>query len=129
MSDFIVPHKGFSSFNDFFTRKLKKGVRSIEEKNNNSIITSPIDGSIDDFVIDLVGLGTKMVVKGMSLNVSNLLGYSKYATKFIGGKAITCDLDVYNYHRFHSPVDGKIIEANYVNGLYFGLATFESFFE
>ena len=45
----------------------------------------------------------------MSLN--SLLDSSKYAERFIGGSAMAVFLMPDNYHHYHSPITGEIIES------------------
>jgi len=67
-------------------------------------------------------------VKFDSLSVSDLLGGDPDFMKFFGGSALVFSLDITNYHRFHSPVSGEIVQARLIPGLYFGLTSFDEFF-
>jgi len=93
------------SWNDFFARKL-----NFEIINHKSKIVSPSDGVIMDFPI-----------KTMSANSPQaLLGDSPYAYRFEGGKAIHIVLDVFDYHRFHAPCDGTVVEQKIIPGIHAG---------
>jgi len=46
----------------------------------------------------------------MSLN--SLLDNSKYAEKFVGGSALAIFLMPDNYHHYHSPITGTIVESS-----------------
>ena len=46
MSEAVVPPEGFGSFNDFFTRRLRDGVREIDAAPD--VVVSPADGRLDD---------------------------------------------------------------------------------
>ena len=104
------------SWNDFFARRLSK---SYIENNRTSIVhrtslnrtfVSPCDGVILDFPI-----------KTMSANSPQaLLGDSPYAARFENGKAVHFVLDVFDYHRFHAPCDGKIVERKIIPGIHAG---------
>ena len=86
--DFELPKDGFSSFNDFFTRDLKPGARSIDEADDNSVLVSPADGIINMIANDLQ-LDTEIPTKGrMTMSLNALLDDSEYAKKFIGGSAM-----------------------------------------
>ncbi|MEM7297634.1 MAG: phosphatidylserine decarboxylase, partial [Bacteroidota bacterium] len=53
---------------------------------------------------------------------------SKYAKKFVGGTAVSCVLMPNNYHRYHAPVTGKIVESREVPGIYNGITDGEDWF-
>ena len=57
-----------------------------------------------------------------------LLNKSPLAKQFIGGTAVSCVLLPNNYHRFHAPVSGTLIESMMVPGLYFGISDGETWF-
>lgn len=46
---------------------------------------------------------------------------SIYASRFVGGTAVSCVLMPYAYHNFHAPVDCQLIEAVDVPGTLFGI--------
>ncbi|GAA4278376.1 phosphatidylserine decarboxylase [Aquimarina mytili] len=109
--DFVLPKDGFTSFNDFFTRDIKHGARPIDNVHDNSVIVSPADGVINVINNDLK-LDTKIPTKAkMELSLNQLLDSSEYAQKFIGGTAIAVFLMPTNYHHYHAPVSGIMVES------------------
>lgn len=109
--EYISPPGGYTSFNKFFTRDLKKDMRSVARENDNSIVVSPVDGVIDWLKFDLK-TDSLLLVKGrMTLNLNQLLGNSKFANNFINGTALSLILLPRNYHHYHAPVSGKLIES------------------
>ena len=110
-NDFVMPLDGFKSFNEFFTRSLKPGARIIEDFDDNSILVSPADGVVNMINNDLK-LETQIPTKAnMTLNLDALLDNSKYAEKFIGGTALAVFLKPDNYHHYHAPISGTVVEA------------------
>ncbi|HRX16192.1 MAG TPA: archaetidylserine decarboxylase [Spirochaetota bacterium] len=108
------PEKGFTSFNHFFTRTLKNGVHSIDKEKN--CVVSPVDGRIDEFGIIT---GTRiMQAKNLDYLVSDLIP-SDCHHLFIDGFFITLYLSPADYHRIHSPINGKINELIYAPGKLF----------
>ena len=94
------------SWNDFFARKLKQSPIT----NHQSPIVSPCDGVILDYP-----------VKTMSTNhLQDLLGDTPYASRFEGGEAIHIVLDVFDYHRFHAPCEGRVVESKIIPGIHAG---------
>ncbi len=109
--DFETPAAGFKSFNEFFTRGLKPGVRPISNPEDASVLVSPADGVINMIANDLE-LTTALPTKAeMTLSLERLLDNSEYAEKFVGGTALAVFLMPTNYHHYHAPVGGKVIEA------------------
>ncbi|MDT1914259.1 phosphatidylserine decarboxylase, partial [Acinetobacter baumannii] len=60
----------YKSFNDFFTRALKDGVRLVDE--NPDSIVSPADGAISQ--IGKITAGVVFQAKGQSFSVEKLIG-------------------------------------------------------
>ena len=103
LEEAVVPEGGFRNFNMFFTRELKKNARKIDKSAGSVVATT--DSRADQF-----GNITKeriIQAKGITYSVKDLIP-SPEADKFIGGKFITLYLSPGDYHRIHSPVDGKI---------------------
>ena len=113
------PYYGFHSWNDFFTRKLKPGVRPIIEPDNNNVINSACDSTI--FRINYnVKPNTNFWIKSQPYSIDAMLnGDKKYIDKFTGGTIYQAFLNPFNYHRWHSPINGTIEKAYVTNGLYF----------
>jgi phosphatidylserine decarboxylase len=113
------PYYGFHSWNDFFTRKLKPGVRPIIEPDNNTVINSACDSTI--FRINYnVKPNTNFWIKSQPYSIDAMLnGDKKYIDKFTGGTIYQAFLNPFNYHRWHSPINGTIEKAYVTNGLYF----------
>lgn len=109
--DFILPVDGFKSFNEFFTRDLKPDARPISDPTDNAILVSPADGIIN-MIANELELDTEIPTKGrMTMNLNSLLDSSKYAERFVGGSALAVFLMPDNYHHYHSPITGEIVES------------------
>lgn len=129
MSIYQTPVDGFSSFNDFFTRELKEGVRPISEPKNQNVVVSPADCSLATISSRLTAQET-FEVKGGECNVAALLDDVELAKTFEGGQALLCFLMPNNYHRFHAPISGDIESKEQLGGFYFGARGFiDHFFE
>lgn len=93
------------SWNDFFARRLRTPLIV-----PNTGMVSPCDGVLMD-----------MPVKTTSVEeLSDLLTGSPYKDAFVGGKAIHWVLDVFDYHRFHAPCAGTVIECRTIEGIHAG---------
>lgn len=110
---------GFTSWNDFFTRKLKPRARPIIEPNNNYLINSACDSTIYRINFN-VKPNTQFWVKEQPYSLHAMLdGDKKYIDKFTGGTIYQAFLNPFNYHRWHSPINGTIEKAYVKEGLYF----------
>ena len=102
--EFISPAGGFKTIDQFFTRRLRDGVHTIDKPLNCAV--SPVDARIDQFgdIHDT----TLIQAKGMEYSLRFLVPSETYR-KFLWGKFMTLYLSPGDYHRIHSPVDGSIV--------------------
>ena len=102
----------FSSYNDFFTRKLKPDARLLAQ--GDDILISPCDAKLTIFPITN---GSRFLIKQGQYTVQSLLRDKKLAKQFEGGILWQLRLSVDDYHRYGYVDDGKIVENNYVPGV------------
>ena len=114
----------YSSFNEFFTRRLNASARSIASDEN--IIISPADGVISQ--IGDITAGKLLQAKGKNYSLTELLTRADLAVHFERGRFATIYLNPSDYHRVHMPFSGKLLEMIYVPGTLFSVnpATTES---
>jgi phosphatidylserine decarboxylase len=107
----------FGSFNEFFTRALKPGARTIAA--DTRAIACPVDGTISEAgKID----GERLLqAKGRSYTLAELLAEQSWARSFEGGSFATIYLAPFNYHRVHMPLRGELKETVYVPGSLFSV--------
>ncbi len=103
----------FSTFNDFFTRELEDGARTIDP--NTSTLCYPVDGAISQQG-DIVD-GQLIQAKGFDYSLTSLLGGDvRTAAPFQGGKFSCIYLAPKDYHRIHIPMAATLKEMIYVPG-------------
>lgn len=119
-----APHWGFKSWNDFFTRKLAKDARPIDDPNNHKTIVSACD-STTHRIADSVNKYNRFWIKRQPYSLNDMLANDPLVDEFVGGTVYQAYLDPFNYHRWHSPVSGTIRKAYVHNGLYFSQDTAE----
>ncbi|QIO07648.1 archaetidylserine decarboxylase [Acinetobacter lanii] len=107
----------FKSFNEFFTRSLKAGVREIDA-NPNSVV-SPADGAISQ--LGKIADGDIFQAKGQSFSVEKLIGDPQLAEPFKNGEFATVYLSPKDYHRVHMPYAGTLTETLYIPGELFSV--------
>ncbi len=107
--------KAFSSFNDFFYRKIKTEARPL----GNHLI-SPADGKILVFP-DIEDL-SKFFVKGNEFSLRSFLRNEKLAKKYEKGAMAIVRLAPPDYHRYHFPAEGIASESVKIKGYYFSVS-------
>lgn len=98
----------YRSFNDFFTRELLPGARTIADG-----IVSPADGTVS--ACGTITGGQLIQAKGIDYSVRKLLAHHE-TSRYEGGSFITIYLAPHNYHCVHMPVSADIPTARYVPG-------------
>ncbi|MBE0377748.1 MULTISPECIES: archaetidylserine decarboxylase [Pseudoalteromonas] len=103
----------YKTFNEFFTRPLKDGVRPLTT--DSDIIAHPVDGAISQ--LGPIVEGQLIQAKGHNYSLQALLGGSEQDTApFLGGDFATIYLAPKDYHRIHMPIDGTLSKMIYVPG-------------
>lgn len=106
----------YASFNDFFGRPLKPGVRPLADAD----FISPVDGAISQFgAIDDHHI---MQAKGHRFTTTQLLaGDAALADRFRHGSFANLYLSPKDYHRLHMPCAGRLRRMIYVPGALFSV--------
>lgn len=107
----------YESFNDFFTRELKDGMRPLDDTADG--IASPADGQISQ--IGTITNGQLLQAKGRDYDMGQLLADFELGKAFMDGSFATIYLAPTNYHRVHMPFDGTLIATRYVPGTLFSV--------
>jgi len=118
-----APHWGYSSWNQFFTRQLKPGVRPIQSPNDPSAIVAACDSTVYRIARNVQRQG-KFWVKAQPYSLADMLDH-QHVDEFVGGDVFQAFLSPFNYHRWHSPVAGTVRQAFVKEGLYFSQAPSE----
>lgn len=108
----------YPTFNAFFTRALKDGMRPVCEEDN--AIVSPADGAISQ--LGRIRGSDVMQAKGQYFSLFELVGGDgELASEFINGSFATVYLSPKDYHRVHMPLSGTLREMIYVPGRLFSV--------
>lgn len=102
----------YSSLNEFFTRRLKPGLRPIDPDGN--ALVSPVDAKITG--MGPIEDGLMLNVKGQDYTVEELLNGSPRIVNYRRGYYFVLYLSPTDYHRIHAPVTGDIIEKEHIPG-------------
>lgn len=112
MSEAANPDIGsYTTFNEFFTRALRPGVRPIA----GSDLISPVDGAISQ--LGAIERDQIFQAKGHHYSTTALLGGdAALAQQFTDGLFATLYLSPRDYHRIHMPCDGRLRRMVHVPG-------------
>lgn len=116
--EFATPPDQFTSFNDFFYRKLKPSARPIHA--DPSSIVFPADGR--HLAFPKASEISSVFVKGQSFDLEKLLGDSALAARYHDGALLLSRLCPVDYHRYHFPVAGKASTTSLINGPLFSVS-------
>ena len=107
----------YTSFNDFFTRALRPGARTVAAAPD--VIVSPSDGRLGQH--GKLEAGALVQAKGHRYSAATLLANADYAREFAGGYFVTIYLAPRDYHRVHTPEACTLTAARYVPGELFSV--------
>jgi Phosphatidylserine decarboxylase len=105
--------RSYSSYNDFFTRRIKEGQRVIDYQPGNLI--APCDGRLSAYPIQK---GSRFSIKDTQYSLKRLLRNKKLANMYENGVLLLFRLTVDDYHRF-CYIDNGIKTRNYHIAGYF----------
>ncbi|BEJ14342.1 hypothetical protein CspHIS471_0401090 [Cutaneotrichosporon sp. HIS471] len=119
VNEIADPLDSFKTFNEFFYRKLRPDARPVDEPSNPGRLVSMADSRMMAF--NSVNQATQIWIKGRDFTVSRLLGpcYASEVHKYEGGGLAIFRLAPQDYHRFHSPVRGRIGKITMIDGDYY----------
>lgn len=103
----------YSSFNDFFTRKIKPDCRPVPE--DPDVLISPCDCLATVYPIQE---NTTFSIKNTEYTLRSLLHSPRLAKRFRGGYAYVLRLTVEDYHRYLYSVSGKQSKNYHIDGTF-----------
>lgn len=103
----------YSSFNDFFTRKIKPDCRPVPE--DLDVLISPCDCLATVYPIQE---NTTFSIKNTEYTLRSLLRSPRLAKRFRGGYAYILRLPVEDYHRYLYSVSGKQSKNYHIDGTF-----------
>lgn len=138
------PYHGFTSWDDFFTRQFKPDVRPIAAPDNDDIIVNACESAPfclakdvkprDRFWLKSQPYSLKDMLVGEVDDTfapqfygSSMLAGDPLAPQFYGATVYQAFLNARSYHRWHSPVSGKVVGTRMVPGTYYSETRPEGF--
>ncbi|PWY80807.1 phosphatidylserine decarboxylase [Aspergillus sclerotioniger CBS 115572] len=111
------PHWGFSSWNDFFNRKLREGARPISEPNNPAIVVASVEGTTYKVASDIKEEDS-FWIKDQPYSLKHMFDGDPTVTDFIGGTVYQAYIKPTSYHRWHAPVSGTVARVIEIPGTF-----------
>ena len=111
MEDF--EQRPFTSFNDFFTRRVREGRRPIDREPAHLI--APCDSKLTVYPI---GEDSRFCIKGVEYTLESLLRDRTLAERFLGGTLLLFRLTVGDYHRYGYVDSGFIGPQTHIDGVF-----------
>lgn len=111
-SEFLNPPETFTSFNDFFIRRLKPESRPIEQ--GEEIAVLPTDARY--LFYSNIAQTDGYLVKGKKFSLQSLLRDKELANRYHRGSMVIARLCPTDYHRFHFPLDCIPSSPKLING-------------
>lgn len=106
----------YETFNDFFTRALRPGVRPIAHED----YVCPVDGAVSQ--LGAIAGDQLLQAKGHSYATVALVGGdASLAAPYLHGQFATIYLSPKDYHRIHMPCDGRLTRMIHVPGELFSV--------
>ncbi|URE42132.1 Phosphatidylserine decarboxylase [Musa troglodytarum] len=106
MDEAKYPIEYFKTFNEFFVRELKPGVRPIAYSERDDIAICAADCRLMAF--SSANESLRFWIKGRKFSIQGLLGKDTCSSAFVDGSLVIFRLAPQDYHRFHVPVSGTI---------------------
>ena len=116
--DSAQPQYGFASWDAFFTRTFRAGVRPVAAPGDDAVIANACESRTYNIARG-VALRDMFWVKGLRYSMLDMLGHDERAPLFAGGTVYQAFLSVLSYHRWHAPVSGHIVRAFVKPGTYY----------
>ncbi|WNN45479.1 phosphatidylserine decarboxylase family protein [Winslowiella toletana] len=113
-----LPHYGFHSWDDFFTRTLREGARPVAEPDNDAIIINACESAPYRVATD-VQLRDKFWIKAQPYALQFMMDNDPLVSQFEGGTIYQAYLSALSYHRWHSPVSGRVVKTRMIEGTYY----------
>ena len=128
------PYYGFTSWDDFFTRQLRPGVRPIAVPDNDDVINNACEAAPFCLATNAKERD-RFWIKSQPYSLYDMLDGSKdrkFAPRFYGSESkgatvYQAFLSARSYHRWHSPINGKVVGTRMIPGTYYSETRPEGF--
>lgn len=113
-----APYRGFTSWDDFFTRRFRDGRRPVSAPDDDAVVVSACEAAPYKLVRG-ARLLDRFWIKAQPYSLLHMLAGDELAPQFDKGTVYQAFLSSFSYHRWHSPVAGRIVKTCVVDGSYY----------
>lgn len=124
LCDSSAPNFGFTSWDHFFTRTFRDGMRPVAQPDNSRVIANACESKPFRTAYN-IHARDKFWLKSQNYSILDMLNHDPFAEEFIGGTIYQAFLSALSYHRWHAPVSGKVVKSFVVDGTYYSEPLFE----
>ncbi len=117
VTEFLNPVTSYTSFNDFFIRKLKPDVRPMSHAKNIAVM--PADARY--LFYQNIAASDGFLIKGAKFSIDDLLQDPELSKRYTGGAMLLARLCPTDYHRFHFPSDATLCDTRELPGALFSV--------
>jgi phosphatidylserine decarboxylase len=133
---YVSPNKypdqgfGYRSWDEFFVREFQQGARPLDIPDDPKVAATLIHSACESTVLRILNRVKKhdqFWLKGQPYSLYDILDRDpgpsgvKRADNFIGGTIYQAFLSPQDFHRWHAPVDGKIVDGYVLDGSYYAV--------
>ncbi|KAH9477944.1 L-tryptophan decarboxylase [Psilocybe cubensis] len=123
-----APYYGFTSWDDFFTRVFRPGIRPVASTEDDSVITSACESTVYKIAYNIKKRDA-FWLKGEPYSLSHMLDNDPLAKHFVGGTICQAFLHALNYHRWAAPVSGQVVKTVNIPGTYYAKSPIMGFID
>ena len=120
------PYYGFTSWDDFFTREFRDGLRPIASPGDDDVIVNACESAPYKLAHGVMRRD-RFWIKSQPYSLAHMLADDDLVDHFVGGTIYQAFLSALSYHRWHSPVSGTIVKTVVIDGSYYSEAQSQGF--
>ncbi|KAI0069279.1 phosphatidylserine decarboxylase [Artomyces pyxidatus] len=114
-------NRGYTTWDEFFTREFQPGVRPVDAAENPTLIHSACESTVYRITPN-VNAHDQFWLKGQKYSLYDMLNRDEeMAAYFNGGTVYQAFLSPLDFHRWHAPVNGTIEKAVLLDGTYYAV--------
>ncbi|KAF8660117.1 hypothetical protein AX16_001641, partial [Volvariella volvacea WC 439] len=123
-STYVTPdpnavNRGYSSWDEFFTREIQDTARPVQEPGNPTLIHNACESTVYRIATNVQD-HDQFWLKGQAYSLYDMLGRDDESARlFVGGTVYQAFLSPQDYHRWRSPINGTITKAVLLPGTYY----------
>lgn len=115
------PHRGFRSWDDFFTRQFRPGMRPVAAPGDPAVIVNACEAAPYRLSSNVKALD-RFWLKRQPYSLQHMLDSDPLTEQFVGGTVYQAFLNALGYHHWHSPVAGTVVKTRLIPGTYYAQA-------